>query len=54
MHKISPYGRNDKGVVEMTMVLVPARPDWVSEKQKSRENRWVRQDPPRFSLGAKR
>ena len=28
MHKISPYGRNDKGVVEMTMVLVPARPDW--------------------------
>nr|VFJ93878.1 MAG: hypothetical protein BECKLFY1418A_GA0070994_10357 [Candidatus Kentron sp. LFY] len=26
----------------------------VSEEQKSRENRWVRQDPPRFSLGAKR
>nr|VFK16447.1 MAG: hypothetical protein BECKLFY1418C_GA0070996_102331 [Candidatus Kentron sp. LFY] len=26
MHKISPYGRNDKGVVEMTMVLVPAMP----------------------------
>ena len=26
MHKISPYGRNDKGVVKMTMVLIPARP----------------------------